>query len=188
MRSGTVLHCTALHCTALHCTALYCTALHCTALHCTALHCTALHCTALHCTALHCTALHCTALHCTALHCIALQHARITNVVAYNSPDAPYLPLLYPVAGQLLEAGLEEEQVLCFLTGFAPTPASPPVSASTHHHAFLVYFSIPASPPAFTLALACILRNKELIAMDNSKQVSKSQNGFKKIIEIKLEH
>ena len=103
---------------------------------------------------------HCTVLHCTALHCTAPHHARITNVVAYNSPDAPYLPLLYPVAGQLLEAGLEEEQVLCFLSGFAPTPGLPLNSVSAHPHASLhVYISIPAFPPEFSPALAHVLRN-----------------------------
>ena len=39
------------------------------------------------------------------------QLARILNVVAYNAPDAPYLPLIHPVAGLLLEAGLNEEEV-----------------------------------------------------------------------------
>ena len=37
--------------------------------------------------------------------------ARLLNVVAYNSPDAPYVPLLHPMAGLLLEAGLNEEEV-----------------------------------------------------------------------------
>ena len=32
-------------------------------------------------------------------------------MVAYNAPDAPYVPLLHPVAGLLLEAGLNEEEV-----------------------------------------------------------------------------
>ena len=36
---------------------------------------------------------------------------RLLNVVAYNAPDAPYVPLLHPVAGLLLEAGLNEEEV-----------------------------------------------------------------------------
>ena len=39
------------------------------------------------------------------------QLARLLNVVAYNAPDAPYVPLLHPVAGLLLEAGLSEEEV-----------------------------------------------------------------------------
>ena len=39
------------------------------------------------------------------------QLARLLNVVAYNAPDAPYVPLLHPVAGMLLEAGLSEEEV-----------------------------------------------------------------------------
>jgi len=37
--------------------------------------------------------------------------ARLLNVVAYNAPDAPYVPLFHPVAGLLLEAGLNEEEV-----------------------------------------------------------------------------
>merc|ERR1719209_688044 len=37
--------------------------------------------------------------------------ARLLNVVAYNAPDAPYVPLLHPMAGLLLEAGLNEEEV-----------------------------------------------------------------------------
>ena len=50
------------------------------------------------------------------MHCSLLYNhlhflARLLNVVAYNAPDAPYVPLLHPVAGLLLEAGLNEEEV-----------------------------------------------------------------------------
>ena len=50
------------------------------------------------------------------MHCSLLYNhlhflARLLNVVAYNSPDAPYVPLLHPMAGLLLEAGLNEEEV-----------------------------------------------------------------------------
>ena len=42
---------------------------------------------------------------------VLAQLARLLNVVAYNAPDAPYVPLLHPIAGLLLEAGLTEEEV-----------------------------------------------------------------------------
>ena len=53
------------------------------------------------------------------------QLARLLNVVAYNAPDAPYVPLLHPVAGMLLEAGLSEEEVDHFKAlGLSENPGS----------------------------------------------------------------
>ena len=58
------------------------------------------------------------------------QLARLLNVVAYNAPDAPYVPLLHPVAGMLLEAGLSEEEVDHFKAlGLSEKPRSTRLAA-----------------------------------------------------------
>ena len=49
--------------------------------------------------------------------------SRIVTVLAYNCPDIPYIPLLYPVTSLLMLAGLSEEYVYSYISMMvAPSP------------------------------------------------------------------
>ena len=49
---------------------------------------------------------------------------RVLTVFSFNSPDIPFLPLLFPITSLLLQAGLSEEESYSFLSMLV-APASP---------------------------------------------------------------
>jgi hypothetical protein len=56
---------------------------------------------------------------------------RLVTVLAYNSPDLSYLPLLYPITSVLIKQGISEEDSYSYITMVVAPPSSQNISYFT---------------------------------------------------------
>eukprot|EP00092_Neocalanus_flemingeri_P037875 GFUD01041228.1.p1 GENE.GFUD01041228.1~~GFUD01041228.1.p1 ORF type:complete len:554 (-),score=152.51 GFUD01041228.1:339-2000(-) len=57
--------------------------------------------------------------------------ARLVTVLAYNSPDVPFIPLLYPITSVLLKQNICEEDCYSYITMLVAPPSSQNISYFT---------------------------------------------------------
>jgi len=107
--------------------------------------------------------------------------ARLVTVLAYNSPDVPYIPLLYPITSVLLKQGISEEDCYSYITMLVAPPSNQNISYFTQSKSGWDILCFAFKPLAQKYVAVLLFWNLTLVRRLQTSSSNHGLGGFSKI-------
>ena len=90
---------------------------------------------------------------------------RLVTVLAYNSPDLSYLPLLYPITSVLIKQGISEEDSYSYITMVVAPPSSQNISYFTQSKSGwdILCFALKPLAQKYVVSVYIVFRNLVIV-------------------------